>query len=112
MQEMWVQPLGQEDPLKNEMATHFSIFAWEIPWTKEPGELQSTGSQRGGHNLETKQQRTTTIPIIIKINCYYDWVRFSISLVFGNTESLSRSIQEMIQEEGCKLGQKGNDWTR
>ena len=53
MQEVWVQPLGQEDPLKNEMATHFSIPAWEIPWTKEPGGLQFTGSQRGGHNLET-----------------------------------------------------------
>ena len=40
-QEMQVQSLGQEDPLKEEMATHCSILAWKIPWTEEPGELQS-----------------------------------------------------------------------
>ena len=41
MQEMQVQSLGQEDPLEKEMATHSHILAWEIPWTEEPGELQS-----------------------------------------------------------------------
>ena len=46
MQETWVQSLGQEDPLEKEMATHSSIPAWEIPWTEEPGGLQSMGSQR------------------------------------------------------------------
>ena len=45
-QETRVQSLGQEDPLKKEMATHCSILAWEIPWTEEPGGLQSMGSQR------------------------------------------------------------------
>ena len=45
MQETRVQPLGQEDPLEKEMATHSSILAWEIPWTEEPGGLQSTRSQ-------------------------------------------------------------------
>ena len=43
MQETWVQSLGQEDPLEKEMATHSSILAWKIPWTEEPGGLQSTG---------------------------------------------------------------------
>ena len=47
---MQVQPLGGEDPLEKEMATHSSILAWEIPWTEEPGWLQSIGSQRVGHN--------------------------------------------------------------
>ena len=42
---MWVQSLGQEDPLEKEMATHSSIFAWRIPCTEEPGGLQSMGSQ-------------------------------------------------------------------
>ena len=42
MQEMWVQSLGQEDPLEKEMETHSSIPAWRIPWTEEPGGLQST----------------------------------------------------------------------
>ena len=56
MQETWVQSLGQEDPLEKEMATHSSILAWRIPWTEEPGELQSTGSQRVGHNWVTSLQ--------------------------------------------------------
>ena len=50
MQETWVRSLGWEDPLEEEMATHSSILAWRIPWTEEPGGLQSTGSQRVGHN--------------------------------------------------------------
>ena len=41
MQEMWVQALGGEDPLEKEMATHANVLAWEIPWTEEPGRLQS-----------------------------------------------------------------------
>ena len=45
MQETWVQSLGQEDLLEKKMATHFSILAWKIPWTEEPSELQSVGSQ-------------------------------------------------------------------
>ena len=43
MQEAWVQSLGWEDPLEKEMATHSSILVWEIPWTEEPGRLQSMG---------------------------------------------------------------------
>ena len=54
VQETWVQSLGGEDPLKKEMAAHSSILAWRIPWTEEPGGLQSTGSQRVGHDLVTK----------------------------------------------------------
>ena len=67
MQEIWVRPLGinwgpphhtpphnpgslgQEGPLEEAMATHCNILAWRIPWTEEPGGLQSTGSQRVGH---------------------------------------------------------------
>ena len=45
MQETLVRSLGQEDPLEKEMATHSSILAWRIPWTEEPGRLQSMGSQ-------------------------------------------------------------------
>ena len=51
MQETRVQSLGPEDPLEKEMATHSSILAWEIPWTEEPGGLQSMGSQRVRHAL-------------------------------------------------------------
>ena len=49
-QEMWVRSLGEEDPLEEEMASYSSILAWEIPWTEEPGGLQSMGSQRVGHD--------------------------------------------------------------
>ena len=48
------QSLGQEDPLEEEMTTHFSILAWRIPWTEEPGGLQSMGSQRVGHDWATE----------------------------------------------------------
>ena len=49
MQETRIQSLGQEDPLEKEMATHSSIPAWKIPWTEEPGGLQSMGSERIRH---------------------------------------------------------------
>ena len=50
MQETWVLSLDQEDPLEKGMATHSSILAWGIPWTEEPGRLQSRGSQRVRQN--------------------------------------------------------------
>ena len=57
MKETWVRPLGWEDPLEEEMASHSSVLAWKIPWTEEPGGLQSMGLQRVGHNLATEQQQ-------------------------------------------------------
>ena len=50
MQETGVRSLGREDPLEKGVATHSSLLAWRIPWTEEPGELQSMGSQRAGHD--------------------------------------------------------------
>ena len=50
MEETQVQFLGWEDPLEKEMATHSSMLAWRIPWTEEPGGLQSMGSQKVGHD--------------------------------------------------------------
>ena len=47
---MWVQSLGQEDPLEEGMATQSSILVWRTPWTEEPGGLQATVSQRVGHD--------------------------------------------------------------
>ena len=51
MQEMRVRSLGQEDPLEEEMATHFSILAWKIPWTEQPDGLQSIGLQKSQTRL-------------------------------------------------------------
>ena len=53
--ETLVGSLGWEDPLEKEMATHSSLLAWEIPWTEEPGELESMGSQKVGHDQATKK---------------------------------------------------------
>ena len=56
MQEARVRSLGWEDALEKRMATHSSILAWKIPWTEEPGVLQSIGSQRVGHDYMTEQE--------------------------------------------------------
>ena len=58
MQETWVRSLGQKGLLEKEMATHSSILAWEIPWTEEPGVLQSMGKQRNQTQFSAKQQHT------------------------------------------------------
>ena len=71
MWETWVQSLGWEDPLEEEMATHSSILAWEIPWTEEPGGLQSMGLQRVRHELATEHRHT------LMHNCVYPGYTFS-----------------------------------
>ena len=58
MQKTWVRSLGQEDPLEKGMATHSSILAWEIPWTEEPGGLESMELQTVRHDLVTKSPPT------------------------------------------------------
>ena len=62
MRETWVQSLSQEDPLEYGMATHSSVLAWRIPWTKEPGELQSMGWQRVRHDWASN---THTVAVLI-----------------------------------------------
>ena len=57
MQEIQIRSLGWEDLLEEEKTTHSNILAWEIPWTEEPGRLQSMGLQRVGSDLATKQQQ-------------------------------------------------------
>ena len=64
MQETWVRSLGQEDPLEKKMATHSSILAWKIPWTEEPGRLESMGSQRVGHDWATSLHFTSLFPML------------------------------------------------
>ena len=69
MQETWVRSLGQEDPLEKEMATHSTILAWRTPWMEEPGGLQSTGSQRVGHNL--KANMALLLSLVFMNNCMW-----------------------------------------
>jgi len=66
-QETGVQSLGQENPLEKEMATHSSILAWKIPWTEDPGGLQSIGSHRVGHDCSDLAQRFTAEPWLNKV---------------------------------------------
>ena len=72
VQEIWVWSLGQEDPLEEGMATHSSILAWRIPWTEEPGGLQSMGSQRVRHEWATNTPHANLL-----------WGIFSSSPNFG-----------------------------
>ena len=74
MQETCVRSLGQEDPLEEEMATHSSILAWEIPWTEELDGLQSMGSQIVRHELAMKQFECVFFSrYILEWNCWIIW---------------------------------------
>ena len=71
MWETWVRSLGQEDRLEKEMAIHSSTIAWKIPWTEEPGRLQSMGSQRDGHDWTTSLSLFT---MIFTCNIYLKYI--------------------------------------
>ena len=60
-----VRSLGHEDPLEENVATHSSILAWRIPWTEEPGQLQSVGSQRVGHNRSNLAHKNRVGVVIV-----------------------------------------------
>ena len=68
MQEMWVQTLGQEDPLEKKMVIHSRILAWEIPWTKEPG---GSWGYKESDNLVTKQQQYWNSTCILEIESIF-----------------------------------------
>ena len=72
MWETQVQSLGQEDPLERGMATHSSMLGWEIPWTEEPGGLQSMGSQRVEHSWVTN---TFTFITFLKLSLTFNIFR-------------------------------------
>ena len=77
--ETWVRSLGQEDPLEKEMVTHSSILAWRIPWTEEPGRLQSMGSQRVRHDWATSLHFTSSLCADIFISLTeIQWKKFII----------------------------------
>ena len=69
MQETRVQFLGQKDPLEKGMAIHSSILAWRIPWTEEPGGLQSVGSQRVGHDWATNTTLLLLLVVVQSLSC-------------------------------------------
>ena len=76
MWETWVQALGWEDPLEKEMAIHSSTIAWKIPWTEEPGRLQSTGLQRVGHDWVTSLSLTLPTKVHLVKAMVFPWVLY------------------------------------
>ena len=84
VQETWVQFLGWEDPLEEETATHSSVLAWRIPWTEEPGRLQSMGSQQSD-TTERLSTHTHVFLTVLRLQC---WVGFSPVTGAGATPEL------------------------
>ena len=71
MQETWAWSLGQENPLEKGMATHSSILAWRIPWTEEPGSLQSMGLQRVRHDCRPTVYTLPSLLLLVRLSCVY-----------------------------------------
>ena len=69
-QDTWVPSLGWEDPLEECMATHSSILAWRIPWTEEPGKLQSIRSQRVRYDRGSKHKNIITLTVLFLYYAY------------------------------------------
>ena len=93
MQESWVWSVGQEDPLEKGMATHSSILEWRIPWTEEPGGLQSKGLQRVGHKWATN-------PFTVSRCCLYERRSWGMGL---RQESSTAETESPLQEgRGCR----------
>ena len=99
MWETWVQSLSQEDPLEEEIAIRSSILAWKIPWTEEPGGLQSIGSQRVGHDWV--HTHTTT-----------DTSQITALLQFHALETLAGYTERSINFVGKKRGMVGLSITK
>ena len=82
---------GSERSPEKEMATYSVILAWEIPWTEEPGGLQSMGSQRVRHNLVTKQQQQILIN-----NCFIRWSTFSSLKMVANSNFVHFAVLPLV----------------
>ena len=107
--ETWVRSLGWEDPLEKEMATHSSILAWGIPWTEEPGRLQSTGSQRVWHDWATSLSLSCDLRLL---NAYSHWQPIfrvnspSLSLCLFFSVFLCTTMRLTVQTWTSKTRQK------
>ena len=103
MQEIGVQSLDRGDPLEEEMATHSSVLVWRIPWTEEPGRLQSMGSQRVGHDRARTHTHTRTILCLQNVlSCLtaQDAIKYKLEMIgVLNTALVER------KKVKCDLGQ-------
>ena len=90
MQEMWVWSLSREDPLEKETATHSSILAWKIPWTEEPGGLQSMESQSDAtEHTHTQQQ---FILYVLSAEHLYQFFREKKSVLWSENTSIIKNV--------------------
>ena len=90
---MRVQSLGREDPLEEGMATHFSILAWEIPWTEESGRLQSVRPQRGGHDQSNLAHMHTCLkPVLVTGE------KMKVATLSPNSERKESGVEEGKQK--------------
>ena len=87
MWETWVRSLGWQDPLEKEMATHSSTLVWWIPWMEEPAGLQSTGSQRVGHDWVTSLH----FKLLLLLSCYY-YRLFPFHCQFSNKHQIYKNF--------------------
>ena len=90
--------LGQEDDLEKEMATHSSILTWRIPWTEEPGRLQSMGWQRVGHNLATHHPPHQVASRIKRVNRHQMLTRVKLLLVYLLFLMMMNNLIVMVNE--------------
>ena len=103
MRETRVQSLGWEDPLEKEMAIHSSTITWKIPWTKEPGRLQSMRSQRVGHDWVTSLSLFTLISLWPCLSLGLEWkLTFSSHWYFNYAKSL-QSCPTLCDVMDCSL---------
>ena len=121
MQETWVWPLGQEDPLEKGIGTHSSILAWRIPWTEEPRRLQSMGSPRVRHNWATNthtfeqvrkggvvfQETTDKLHTLVKPQIWSfppwaPWVTMDFSFTFPALIGLYSRHKEPLEQGSCQ----------
>ena len=109
--ETWVRSLGEEDILEKAMATHSNILAWRIPWTKEPGRLQSMGSQKVGHDSSTNtftfhhpvSLRPTLFDLKFRLSCDFGVVEASDRGIFINCPGMVHPCPGMVKTEFLNL---------
>ena len=106
MQETGIRPLAQEDPLEKGMATHSNILAWRIPWTEEPGELQSMGLQRAGHDWVV----STFITSLLHSPFVYVTSSWLIYFIYGSLYLLIHSLQFWLSPQSLPLWQPLTDF--
>ena len=102
--------LGWEDHLENGTATHSSILAWRIPWTEEPGGLQSMGLQRVGHNLETEQQQDSNVHTFLQFLSLILWLLQKIMSSSQRKMYLSLYAQWLAHSMCSEMSIGWSDW--